>query len=393
MPDSILRVWAVVCVLCVASFAMVTSEFTPIGLLSQISSDLNQSPSTIGLTVTLYAWIGAASGLMSNILSRWIPRKILLILLMLALTISNFLSAFSHEFSTLLFARAVGALAHGVFWAIVAVTASSIVPVKRVGLATSIVLGGITIATVLGVPLINLVGQHHGWRIAFLCLALLCLVSASALYLIVPSSLIQPHSNEMRLKEVFKRKEILITYVITGLVAAAHFSAYTFIEPFIESIPDITSYLISVLLFIFGVAGFFGNLLSAFFIDRYLKSLILLALISITMTLTALGVYGPRGGIALVATLLIVWGTSISCLFTGLQTWVLRVSGNQTVPATAIHTAVLNSAIGLGVIVGGSFLDFIGVKGVMMSAGILITPAIIILLALIIRANRYSVYE
>ncbi len=102
MVSSVLRIWCVVSVLCTASFTMVTSEFTPIGLLSQISSDLVQPPSTIGLTVTLYAWIGAASGLMSNWLNRWIPRKALLILLMLTLAVSNSLAALSSEFSTLL---------------------------------------------------------------------------------------------------------------------------------------------------------------------------------------------------------------------------------------------------------------------------------------------------
>jgi len=153
--NSALRVWCAVSVLCIASFTMVTSEFAPIGLLSQISADLDQAPSTVGLTVTLYAWIGAASGLLSNWLNRRVPRKALLIALMLILALSNGLAALSPEFSSLLGARAVGALAHGVFWAIVAATAAHIVPSHRVGLATSIVLGGITIAnTMVGARLL-----------------------------------------------------------------------------------------------------------------------------------------------------------------------------------------------------------------------------------------------
>lgn len=115
MVNLALRIWCAVSVLCVASFTMVTSEFAPIGLLSQISISLEQPPSTIGLTVTLYAWVGAASGLLSNWLNRWIPRKVLLIVLMLILAVSNGLAALSPTFSALLAARAVGALAHGVF--------------------------------------------------------------------------------------------------------------------------------------------------------------------------------------------------------------------------------------------------------------------------------------
>ncbi len=391
MINSALRVWCAVSVLCIASFTMVTSEFAPIGLLSQLSADLDQAPSTVGLTVTLYAWMGAASGLLSNWLNRRVPRKALLIALMLILALSNGLAAVSPEFSSLLGARAVGALAHGVFWAIVAATAAHIVPSHRVGLATSIVLGGITIATVMGVPLINLVGQYDGWRTAFMCLAVMCLASAGAMALVLPSLHILSLAKGLGFAVVLRRKDLMITYVITGLTAAAHFGAYTFVEPFIGQVPGITSYLIAVLLFAFGAAGFLGNLLSALFIDRYLKAFILLALVAMALALVTLGIYGPLLGIAPVVTLLVIWGVAISALFTGLQTWVLRIAGDHMVPATALHTAVLNSAIGLGVIIGGSVLDVAGFKGAMLSAGVVIVPAIVLMIAAGLRARAAPV--
>lgn len=393
MINSALRVWCAVSVLCIASFTMVTSEFAPIGLLSQISADLDQPPSTVGLTVTLYAWIGAASGLLSNWLNRWVPRKALLIALMLILALSNGLAALSPEFSSLLGARAVGALAHGVFWAIVAATAAHIVPSHRVGLATSIVLGGITIATVMGVPLINLVGQYDGWRTAFVCLAVMCVASAGAIALVLPSLHIPSLAKGLGFAVVLRRKDLLITYAITGLTAAAHFGAYTFVEPFIGQVPGITSYMIAVLLFAFGASGFLGNLLSALLIDRYLKAFILLALVAMALALVTLGIYGPPLGLVSVVILLVVWGVAISALFTGLQTWVLRIAGDHMVPATAIHTAVLNSAIGLGVIIGGGALDVAGFKGAMLSASVVIVPAIILMIAAGLRARAEPVFS
>lgn len=393
MINSALRVWCAVSVLCIASFTMVTSEFAPIGLLSQISADLDQAPSTVGLTVTLYAWIGAVSGLLSNWLNRRVPRKALLIALMLILALSNGLAALSPEFSSLLGARAVGALAHGVFWAIVAATAAHIVPSHRVGLATSIVLGGITIATVMGVPLINLVGQYDGWRTAFVCLAVMCVASAGAIALVLPSLHIPSLAKGLGFAVVLRRKDLLITYAITGLTAAAHFGAYTFVEPFIGQVPGITSYMIAVLLFAFGASGFLGNLLSALLIDRYLKAFILLALVAMALALVTLGIYGPPLGLVSVVILLVVWGVAISALFTGLQTWVLRIAGDHMVPATAIHTAVLNSAIGLGVIIGGGALDVAGFKGAMLSASVVIVPAIILMIAAGLRARAEPVFS
>lgn len=387
MINSTLRIWSAVSVLCVASFTMVASEFAPIGLLSQISTDLDQAPSAVGLTVTLYAWVGAASGLLSNWLNRRIPRKALLIALMLILALSNGLAASSPEFSMLLAARTVGAIAHGVFWAIVAATAAHMVPAQRMGLATSIVLGGITIATVMGVPLINLVGQYQGWRTAFACLSLLCFASAVAMWLVLPAMRIHSPTKGAGFAAVLRRKDLLITYVITALTAAAHFGAYTFVEPFIGQIPDITPNLIATLLFAFGAAGFVGNLLSALLIDRGLRPFILVALIAMALALMTLGIYGSALGIALVASLMVIWGVAISALFTGLQTWVLRIAGNLTVAATAVHTAVLNSAIGLGVIIGSETLSAGGFKGAMLAASIVIMPAVVLMVVSSVRGR------
>ena len=392
MSNPNVRTGCAIGVLCVASFTMVACEFAPIGLLSQIAADLNQPPSTVGLTVTLYAWIGAASGLLSSWLNQRVSRKALLIALMLILALSNALAALSPEFLTLLGARAVGAVAHGVFWAVVAATAAHIVPAHRVGLATSVVLGGITVATVLGVPLVNLLGQHDGWRTAFGALALVCVLSAAAMAMVLPVTHIHSPAAGGGFAAVLRRKDLLITYAVTALTAAAHFGAYTFVEPFIAQVPGITASLIAVLLFAFGAAGFVGNLLSAVLIDRGLKPFIFTALIALASALMILGLYGPLLGIAAVVSLLVIWGVAISALFTGLQTWVLKIAGPQTVPATAVHTAVLNSAIGLGVIIGGASLNAGGLKDAMLAAGVVIVPAIVLLLASGIRAKAAPVF-
>ncbi len=379
MNGSVLRVWGAVSVLCLASFTMVTTEFAPIGLLSQIAMDLDESPSTVGLTVTLYAWIGAASGLLSGWVNNRMPRKTLLIALMMILCASSTLAALSTDLLTLLGARALGAVAHGVFWANVAATAAHIVPAHRVGLATSIVLGGITVATVMGVPLTNLTGQHSGWRTAFFCLGGLAAISAGAMALMLPSMEIKSPSGGAGLVGALKRRDLVLTFIITGLTAASHFGAYTFIEPFIGEIPDINARWTAFLLFAFGAAGFAGNLLSAFFVDRCLKPFIFTALMTMMLALIVLGTGGPAMGIGQVISLLVIWGMAIAALFTGLQTWVLRIAGGHTVPATAIHTAVLNSAIGLGVIMGGGALEWLGLRAAMLFAGLLVLPALVLM--------------
>ncbi|TWC76457.1 MFS transporter [Rhizobium sp. SJZ105] len=159
---SVFRIWFSVVVLGVAAFTMVTTEFAPIGLLSQISGNLGKSQATIGLTVTLYAWFGAISGLLAPTLIGRIPRKTLLVGLMMVIVASNAGALLSHSIETFLLTRFAGSIAHGLFWAMVAAFAADIAPPGRMGLATSIVFGGISVATVMGVPIVNLVGQALG---------------------------------------------------------------------------------------------------------------------------------------------------------------------------------------------------------------------------------------
>lgn len=378
MNSTSFRVWCSVAVLCMASFTMVASEFAPIGLLTQISSDLHQDPSRVGLTVSLYAWIGAATGLLSSATSRWFDRKTLLVLLMIVLGVSNGLVAISNSFTLLLCARALGAIAHGIFWAIVAATASSMVPSHRTGLATSIVFGGITIATVLGVPLTNFVGHYHGWNMVFIGLAIMSVLSSVLIKIVLPPLPLTTSADAGGLLEVLlRRRDLQVIYLITAFVAAAHFSAYAFIEPYILRISDVSATDVAALLFLFGVSGFLGNLLSASFLDRALKSLVFAALLIMVCSLAALGLSSSTTNICFVSILLSFWGVAISILFTGLQTWVLTIAGPQTTPAAGIHTAVLNGSIGFGVLLSGHVLDIWGVSGAMLLAALLVTPALI----------------
>lgn len=379
--DSPLRIWLAVIVLGIASFTMVTTEFAPIGLLSQIALDLGRDQASVGLTVTLYAWIGAASGLLSVVLLQKFPRKPLLIVLMLILSATNLAAMISHSFDGLLLARAVGAVVHGFFWAMAAAVASQIAPSHRMGVATAIIFGGISMATVVGVPLADLVGQASGWRAAFGSIGAVGLLTSVLMIAVLPK--MQPGSPAgwRELGSVFRRHDLLGIYAVTAFMAAANFAAYTFIEPFLGEIPDLPQVMIGVLLFGFGGAGFLGNILTGFLIDRFMKSIITAGLFALCLALVGLGWFGPQLGTGWVFVLLVIWGAAIAALFAGLQTWILRAAGSTVMSAAAIHSAVINSAIGFGAILGARILTVSGVSGVMLAAGmVVIVPLLIILL-------------
>ncbi|KQO57951.1 MULTISPECIES: MFS transporter [unclassified Methylobacterium] len=364
------RTWLSISVLGIAAFTMVSTEFAPIGLMSQMAGDLGESQATIGLTVTLYAWFGALSGLLAPTLVGRVPRKALLIGLMLVIAASNAIALMSPSLEALFLARLVGSVAHGIFWATVAAFAMDIAPPHRTGLATSIVFGGISVATVMGVPAVNMAGQVMGWRGAFGALGLLGLLTAVSMMVTLPNLATSARGREATLADAIGQRTLRPIYAITALIGAVHFSAYTFAEPYIAALPGILPTTVPIFLFAFGAAGLLGSVLGALLIDRFLREVILCALTAMGMALILMGTSSTVLGLLGVGACLVVWGAAISMLFATLQTWILKAAGPLATPAAAVHTAVLNAAIGIGAMAGSALLDRWGPFTVMLGAGI-----------------------
>ncbi|KWD77517.1 MFS transporter [Burkholderia ubonensis] len=361
--------WIAIAVLAVATFTIVVTEFAPIGLLSSIAADLHERPATVGLIVSAYAWIGAGSALLSAVLPNHFPRKPLLIGLMLLLAASSGVSAVAPAFPALMLARIAGALAHGVFWAMVAALATQIAPRDRLGLATAVVFGGISIASVLGVPIVNVIGQHWDWRVAFGALSGLSLLTALLMAAALPTIRAEGSVGGAALAGVLRNRALWMAYAVAIFTIAAHFGAFTFIEPYLRQMPGVAPAAVALLLFAFGAAGLLGNVLTGLAIDRHFKTVIVAALAFMCAALIGLGWLVPRAGTAAAVACLLAWGAAISALFVGIQTWVLRAGGAAAIPASALYTTVFNGASGIGAMLGASILARSGLSAVMLAAG------------------------
>lgn len=363
--------WLAIVLLGVGAFTIVTTELAPIGLLSAIAQDIGRSEATIGLTVTLYAWIGACSALLAACALGRLPRKPLLIGLMLCLALSNGGAVLADSFDMLLLARACGAIAHGLFWAVIAASAAQIVPANQVGLATSIVFGGVSVASVLGVPLATLIGQESSWRVAFGAIGMVSLLVACVMVPVLPALKIDSAQNgPAALASVLRRADLRAIYVATAFAVTGHFAAFTFIEPFLREIQGIQSSLVIALLFGFGAAGLAANFATGVFIDRYLRSFLMLALCMLSLALVALGYWRDSLGVVGITIMLIMWGAAISAIFVGFQTWILRTAGTAAMPASAVYVAIFNAAIGAGAMIGAWVLSSSGFPAVMIVAGL-----------------------
>lgn len=380
--DITLRSWLALFILALSTFTIVTTELAPIGLLTPIAEGLRASESAVGMTVSLYAWVGALSALFASVFLGNVAKKRLLLTLTVILFLSNVLAATVNTYAILLAARVLGALAHGAFWAMIGATAVAIVPARYLGVATSVVFGGVSAASVFGVPVSNYIGIHFGWRQAFWLMALLCVVAFAGITILVPQITSKSAIGLEALKSVFKSSALWKIYSATLLAVTAHFAAFTYIEPWLHMQHALATSVIPAVLFVYGTAGLAGNFLTGMMIDKHLKETVSVSVLLICAVLVFLGLSGASLSGTAVFIAMVIWGVAVSGIFVGFQTWVLRLAEDKTFPASAVYVSFFNAAIGVGASAGAWMVSAFSVSLLYIAAGAAIGLSVLLVTAI-----------
>lgn len=384
--------WLAVSVLGVASFTVVATELAPIGMLSSIAHDMGRNTGTTGLVVTLYAWLGAIAALMSIMTISHLPRKPLLIGLMLLLGVCNGISAISHSFEMLLTARLIGAIAHGAFWAMIGTMGAQLVSTNNIGRATAIIFGGVSMASVFGVPLINWISSHSSWRLSFSFLAIISIVTAITLALSLPQVSGTTRLGINQFYSVLKNTRLRKVYLIAACAIVAHFAAFTYIEVLLSSASALPSSWIVICLFTFGIAGICGNFVCGIFIDSHLKKVLSLGLMLIALCLGLMNA-AIDTNLAIILLLVSGWGFGVAILFVAVQAWILRLAGSDALPASAIYASIFNGAVGFGAILGAGLLNTWGIKTLYLTAAFVTLFSLALVLIAKNSSTKYVVTE
>ncbi|NKG28860.1 MFS transporter [Erwinia rhapontici] len=392
--DMTLRSWLALFILALSTFTIVTTELAPVGLLTPIANGLHASESAVGMTVSLYAWVGALSALFASVFLGNVAKKRLLLTLTVILFLSNVLAATVSTYTVLLAARVLGALAHGAFWAMIGATAVSIVPTRYIGAATSIVFGGVSAASVFGVPVSNYIGIHFGWRQAFWLMAILSVVAFAGISVLIPQITSKSAIGFEALKSVLKSSALWKIYSATLLAVTAHFAAFTYIEPWLHTQHSLATSVIPAVLFVYGIAGLAGNFLTGMMIDKYLKATVSISVLLICAVLVFLGTSGSALSGNAVFTAMVIWGVAVSGIFVGFQTWVLRLAEDKTFPASAVYVSFFNTAIGIGASAGAWMVSAFSVPMLYVVAGVAIGLSVLLVAAIPTRvASAQNVLE
>ncbi|ADB30945.1 major facilitator superfamily MFS_1 [Kribbella flavida DSM 17836] len=376
-PVSTLKSWLGVAAITASLFVFLTTELMPIGLLTPLSTTLGISVGVAGLMVTLQ---GISAGLGVPFIVAWtrrVNRRVLLCGLLAILALGNLMTAVAPNYPVMLGTRLVMGFASGVFWAIGVSMAVRLVPERHASTAAATVMSGISIATVVGIPLGTVLESLTDWRTTFLIWAGLSALVLVAVAALIPSL---PSANAVSVREVFRLPvtNLPLRLVLTSVVlfVLGHFGAYTFIRPFLEERTAAGAVFVTTVLMVFGAGGAIGNFIAGSTVRRSPRGSFVAGCLGLVASLLLLLTIGDGRPGAIAA--LVLWGLSFGVVQLSQVNLTLAAAPDTFEAAMSLNTMAYNTSIALGALFGGLFADHAGVTSVVWF-GVVLTAASLLL--------------
>lgn len=341
--------------LAIGAFGIGVTEFSPMGMLPGIASDLGVSIPAAGLLVSAYA-LGVLLGapLMTLTTGR-IPRRYLLIGLMGIFTLGNLLSALATDYYSLLTARVVTSLNHGAFFGVGSIVAASVVaPDKRAGAVAAMFLG-LTLATIGGVPMATWFGEVFGWRTAFGGITGLGVLAMVALWFALPDVPLPKSDGVLAEIRVLARGPVLAALALTVIGSSAMFTVFTYIAPILRSETQASTSFVTAMLVLYGIGLTLGNMWGGKAADRSVDRTLIVSLgvlILVLLVFTVLMRWPVPAAVAI-----LIWGMASFAIVPPLQMRVMEAAREAPNLASAVNIGAFNLGNAAGAALGGAVIN------------------------------------
>lgn len=370
------KAWLPVIGLTFSTFIFNTSEFIPIGLLSDIAGDFGITEANAGMLITVYAWVVALASLPLMLIFAKTENRKLMLSITAIFAASHILSGFAKDFYMLMISRIGVACSHAIFWSIVTPLAVRLAPEGKGSTALSIIVCGSSIAMIIGLPLGRTIGLYLGWRATFLIIAVLAAVILAILAAVLPKMPGDGSISLRKLPALIKSPALLSIYLVTVVAITGHFTGYSYIEPFLGQVAGLGSNWITIVLTIFGVVGLAGSWIFSRCYDRYRRRFIQFAVAGICIFLLLLHAAALNPVTAVI--LCVFWGFAINFYNLSFQSEIIRNTPKGTAVAMSIYSGIYNIGIGGGALIGGYVCSGISISCIGYVGGAIALVAAII---------------
>lgn len=372
-----LRHWAALVGLTMAAFIFNTSEFVPIGLLSDIASDFGKTESETGMLISVYAWCVALLSLPLMILASRMEMRRLMLVLAGAFAAFQCLSWASGSYAMLMASRVGVACCHSIFWSIVSPMAVRIAPSGHKAMALSTIATGSAVAMIVGLPLGRAVGLLLGWRMTFLSVAGVAALALVFMAVTLPHLPSEGKFSIRKLPTLLSNRALVLLYAFTAIWVVGYYTAYSYIEPFLAQVASMAEKNVTFTLMLFGVAGIIGGQVFARLYGR--APLRFIGFMAVLMAVCLALLRPSAVNEWAVWAVCLAWGLSTTaCNIAQQSELIAMTSAADTAVAMSIYSGIFNLGIGTGAAVGGVVCSAAGV-GFIGWAGLLWSVAAIVL--------------
>lgn len=335
-------------------FGIGTTEFVAMGLLSLIAADFGISEDQAGHIISAYALGVVVGAPLITTLTGSIPRRRLALILMAAFVIGNGLSVFAHSYEMLLVSRFIAGLPHGAYFSVTALIAASMAPNGKRGKSVALVGMGLSIATVIGVPVAQWLGTTFGWNTAFEMVAAIGIVTFVALWFTVPHMTLMPATKPLTELGALVNSQVLFTLGIGTVGFGGMFAVYTYISWTLTENAGFNESLMWIPLMVYGIGMVIGTYIGGLLADRNLEFTIVGTLLTLVVVLSLFYVSSHHVVLGIINFGAI--GMLGSILVPSLQTRLMDVAGDAQSLAAALNHSALNMANAAGAAVGGAVI-------------------------------------
>ena len=370
-----LNEWLPLLGLTVVAFIFNTSEFMPIGLLSDIAHAFDISEAKAGMLISAYSWVVTLLSLPLMIVASKYNMRGILLGTIAFFGICQVLSAVSTSYAMLMVSRLGVACAHSVFWSIASPVAVRLVSPRHISLALSMIVTGTSVAMIFGLPIGRSIGLYVGWRMTFACIAVITVASLIYLLYVFPKISKGKMFTFHQVPKLVERPVLIRIYLITFLVSSAYYTAYSYIEPFLDQVAGLGGHTITLVLMLFGAAGLAGSFLFSHYYSGHRTIFINASTVSMAAALFLL--YPAAFNIYTIVILCAFWGMAAIAFNVSFQAEIIKaVPQDVSAIAMSLFSGIFNLGIGCGTWMGGTVAEHYSISAVGFAGGIIALAAI-----------------